>query len=159
MASLVDTSGDSTVLELGAGTGVVTEALLHRGIAPQRLVALERSAPLADLLRARFPDIRVICGDAADLRLLLRHGQRGQATSGPTQIVSSLPLRIFSPDKVHGILREIAGVTRPAGRWIQYTYALGQREVPVGFTRLRTAFVWRNFPPARIDVFQPSARA
>jgi phospholipid N-methyltransferase len=160
MAALVDPAEDSYVLELGAGTGVVTEALLEHGIPPQRLIVLERSTSLADLLRSRFPSTRVICGDAADLRLLLRHhqGPGPKPGSASIRIVSSLPLRVLPPDKVHAILREIAGVLRPGGSWIQYTYALGQREVPAGFVRQQTTLVWQNVPPARVDVFKTAPR-
>lgn len=158
IARLVDDPGDGTIVELGAGTGAVTEALLERGIPPRRLIALERSTSMADLLRARFPEVRVICGDAADLRLLLRHARGSETQAGPAQIVSSLPLRVLPADKVQAILREIAGVLRTGGHWIQYTYALRPREVHPGFRRRDSVLVWQNIPPARVDVFLPASR-
>lgn len=157
MARLVDPVDQGLVIELGAGTGVVTEALLERGIPPARLVTLERSSALADLLRSRFPGVRVVCGDAADLRLLLRHA-KATPLPKPVQVVSSLPLRSLPPDKVRGIVREIAHVIREGGHWIQYTYALGAREVPLGFKRHSFCRVWQNVPPARIDVYVPKGR-
>ncbi len=155
MAQLVAPSTDSLVVELGAGTGVVTQAILARGISPKRLVVLERSEPLVDLLRARFPGLQVICGDAADLGLLLRHGKFAPG-SAPSQVVSSLPLRSLPPDKVHAIIREIAMVVRNGGHWIQYTYALRARTVPTGFNHRESSLVWQNVPPARVDVFTPA---
>lgn len=158
MAQFVDPAAQDLVVELGAGTGVVTEALLERGVAPRRLVVLERSSALADLLRTRFPEVQVVCGDAADLRLLLRHAKIIPG-SAPAQVVSSLPLRSLPPEKVHAILREIATVLRGGGHWIQYTYALRRREVPVGFARRESSRVWQNVPPARIDVYRPTGRS
>lgn len=158
MARLVEPADRGLVVELGAGTGVVTEALLERGVPPHHLIALERSAALADLLRSRFPGVRVICGDAADLRLLLRHAKAVPA-SAPVQVVSSLPLRSLPPDKVHAIIREIATVVKDGGHWIQYTYALRKREEPLGFVRREFTRVWQNVPPARIDVYAPAPRA
>src|SRR5271163_2108119 len=52
------------VVELGAGTGEVTKALLAAGIAPERLVLIERDPELAIFLRRRFPGPRIIEGDA-----------------------------------------------------------------------------------------------
>lgn len=159
MASEVVFHAGDTVIELGAGTGVVTEALLARGIPPRQLIAIERSPALADLLRERFPEVRIVCGDAADLRRHLRRagGAHANSTRGnpaPTvQVVSSLPLRSLPAPKVRTILREIATALRGGGRWIQYTYALTQRRVPSGFQALNSVVVWQNVPPARVDVF------
>lgn len=158
MAQWVDPEQPGPVIELGGGTGVITEALLQRGVHPQRLVTLERSEALADLLRSRFPDIHVICGDAADLRLLLPRSA-APTPAAPARIVSSLPLKSLPPDKVLAILRQIASVLRNGGDWIQYTYALRRGEVPTGFVRRETAFVWANVPPARIDVFTARPRS
>src|ERR1700760_2360757 len=63
VASSVD-SFDSTVLEVGAGTGSITEALLERGLRPERLFIIERDPLLVAYLRHRFPGVRVRCGDA-----------------------------------------------------------------------------------------------
>lgn len=151
MAHRVDLSDDDAIVELGAGTGVVTQALRRRLPSPQRLVAIERAPNLADLLRSRFPDIRVICGDAAKLRQLIR---RAVPNAHRLHVVSSLPLRSLPADQVRIILREISGVLQSGGSWVQYTYALADRRVPDGFVRVASSFVWRNVPPARIDVFK-----
>lgn len=144
-------AGGLTV-DLGAGTGVVTAALLDRGVPPGQLVAVERAPALSEILRTRFPGIRVVCGDAAELRRLLRRQLR-EAPDGPVQIVSSLPLRTLPEPVVRSILREIAALLGTEGVWVQYTYALAHRRVPPGFRRRESSFVWKNVPPARIDVF------
>lgn len=150
MAGAARPEPDSVVVELGAGTGVVTKALLAYGVNASQLLAVERSEALSDLLREQFPGIRIVCGDAADLRNMVR---RTFGRPSAVHVVSSLPLRSLPPDKVRRILREIAGVLRRGGRWVQYTYALGRRQVPRGFARAASSFVWQNIPPARIDVF------
>lgn len=152
MARLVDPHQEGLVIELGAGTGVVTEALILRGIPFQRLIAIERSTALAGHLRARFPGLRVVCGDAANLRQLLRKCGSNLG-SGAHQIVSSLPLRSIPASKVRDILGEIAVLVRGGGHWIQYTYALAHRQPPDGFVRQNSILVWKNVPPARVDVF------
>jgi len=52
------------VVELGGGTGAITEALLERGIHPERLLVLERNPELYALLLARFPEVEIVRGDA-----------------------------------------------------------------------------------------------
>jgi len=46
------------------------------------------------------------------------------------------------------------------GKLVQYTYNLGKTpHLLVRFSkRCRTAVVWANFPPARVDVFQKNGK-
>jgi len=55
MARLVPADSQDLVVELGGGTGVITQALLEAGIAPARLIVVERDEALHDLLVKRFP--------------------------------------------------------------------------------------------------------
>jgi phosphatidylethanolamine/phosphatidyl-N-methylethanolamine N-methyltransferase len=56
--------GARKVIELGGGTGVFTEALLERGIAPENLLVFELNESLHQHLMQRFPQTRVVCADA-----------------------------------------------------------------------------------------------
>ena len=58
---------DGPVIELGAGTGVFTRALLARGVREQDLLLVEDNPELAAMLRLRFPAARVVVADAARL--------------------------------------------------------------------------------------------
>ena len=60
MASYVDPSVPGPVIELGPGTGPVTEALVEQGIEPSRLVLVEFNPDFCRLLRTRYPDATVI---------------------------------------------------------------------------------------------------
>ncbi|HWY31677.1 MAG TPA: rRNA adenine N-6-methyltransferase family protein, partial [Candidatus Acidoferrum sp.] len=71
MARWLPRDPESYVLELGPGTGAVTDALLKRGLRQDRLVAIERNPTLAKLLRKRFPRAQIIDGDAWELDVLL----------------------------------------------------------------------------------------
>ncbi len=88
MASYVDPQQDGPVIELGPGTGPVTEALIRRGIAPERLILVEFNPDFCRLLARRFPGVTVIRGDAYDIRATLDSvlAEPGAAT------ISSLPL-------------------------------------------------------------------
>ncbi|MGA2788334.1 MAG: rRNA adenine N-6-methyltransferase family protein, partial [Verrucomicrobiota bacterium] len=71
MARWLPFDPESYVLELGPGTGAVTQALIERGLREDRLVAIENNPKLARLLHRRFPRARIITGDAWQLDELL----------------------------------------------------------------------------------------
>ena len=149
MARQVPLSGAGIIVELGAGTGVVTEALLERGIAPGRLIVVERAAALAAYLRRRFPQVTVIQGDARHLGRLL-----GKHNPEVTAVVSSLPLRSLPDGVVRTIMAELNAVLKHGGRLIQFTYDLRPMAgVFYRFERIVSKIVWSNVPPARVDVF------
>lgn len=64
MADLLEVSGYDEVVELGAGTGNLSEEILLRG--PKKLILVERDARLVEVLRSRFRgrgNVEVIRGD------------------------------------------------------------------------------------------------
>ena len=151
MARQVDTAGEDIVLELGAGTGAVTRAIQEGGVKPRNLLIVERDPTLCRLLSKRFPEVRVLHGDATNLcELLAMHGiERVEA------VASSLPLLVM-PDRVQrSILRQSFRLMGKHGVFLQYTY--GHR-APIDDVRLRqlglvarfSGRVWRNLPPATI---------
>ena len=71
MARYVDPQSKGPVIELGPGTGPVTEALVERGIDPARLMLVEFNPDFCRLLRTRYPAATVVQGDAYRLRRLL----------------------------------------------------------------------------------------
>ncbi|MFN0068385.1 MAG: class I SAM-dependent methyltransferase [Limisphaerales bacterium] len=156
MVEFVEPQDDALVIELGGGTGAVTEALLERGVEPRRLMVVEQAPNLARLLRDRFPAAHVVGGDAAQLRAHLRRW-RPRSAVRVSHIISSLPLRSLSPVAASAILAEIGGVlAEHRGLFLQYTYALASvRHVPPGLRRRASGVVWWNIPPARVDVFSP----
>lgn len=151
MAAQVPLDRDGWVVELGGGTGVVTAALLKHGVPPWKLVVVERSPTLANHLRQRFPQLRIIQGDAAQLGQLL-----GSPHSPLASIVSSLPLRSLNPATTRAIGHQFEALLQPGGLLIQFTYDLrGTRtRLLPRFRRLSSRIVWSNLPPARVDVFE-----
>jgi phosphatidylethanolamine/phosphatidyl-N-methylethanolamine N-methyltransferase len=154
MARWLPADPEAYVLELGPGTGAVTQAMLARGLREDRLIAIEMSARLASLLRERFPRAQIITGDACQLDKLLRRHMREVESVGA--IISSLPLRVFSPEAAKNLASKIRAVLHPEGRWVQYSYYLGngRRDATARFELLNTKFVWLNLPPARVSVYR-----
>ena len=63
------------ILELGAGSGSFTRALLAKGIPEEELVLVEQSRVFANYLEKSFPMAKVICGDATNVvEILSKYG-------------------------------------------------------------------------------------
>src|ERR1700739_4700563 len=71
MAQYVDRDSTAPVVELGPGTGAITSALIQRGIDQKRLVLVEYNPGFCALLRDRYPQAKVVHGDAYRLRATL----------------------------------------------------------------------------------------
>ena len=160
MASFLPRSPKGYVVELGAGTGAITAALLKRGIRADRILPVERSEAMVKLLKRRFPSMNIELGDATELGALLKSWLPKDAPE-ISYVVSSLPLRSLPEKVVTGILREVHHILPEHGKLVQYTYDLRRtpHRLMSGFKRCRTAIVWANIPPARVDVFEKIATA
>jgi phosphatidylethanolamine/phosphatidyl-N-methylethanolamine N-methyltransferase len=110
-----DVGPGSRVLELGAGTGTVTEALLAKGVAPSNLYLVEREQQFVKILERRFPHCQVIAADALHLPF--------DTAASFDFIISGLPLLCFSPDKRYRALQSALRLLKPQGHLHQFTYA------------------------------------
>ena len=151
MAAQVDPASKGPLLELGPGTGVVTDALIARGIAPERITAIEYDPGFAALVASRFPGIRVMNGDAFSLDKTLGSSARGDFAA----IVSSLPLVNFPHAMRVSILRQVFERLAHGAPFVQFSYRLGPPVAPPeGVSVHRAAVVWLNLPPARVWVYR-----
>ena len=154
MASHVDPSETLPVIELGPGTGVVTKALLARGVDPKRIIAIEYSPEFCRLLRERFPGVTVVEGDAYDLDRTL-----GDRVDRVSAVISSLPLVARPlPDRIRLIEAGLARMA-PGKPFIQFSYLVkGPLEgVPGRFTAEASRWIWMNLPPARVWLYRRAA--
>ena len=118
MARYVDPQKAGPIIELGPGTGAITEALLERGIAPGRLFLVEFDPGFCKLLKRRFPGIHVIKGDAYNLTETLGNRLRRP----PAAIVSSLPLLLKPEVQRLALLADAFQCMTPDGCFVQFTY-------------------------------------
>jgi len=153
MARWLPADRDSYVLELGPGTGAVTQALLDHGLRQERLVAIERNPKLAHLLHERFPRAHIITGDAWQLDELLH--RRNHPIRHVGAVISSLPLLNFTPEQAEALADKIRTVLDPQGTWVQYSYRIHNRRTrgTSRFHLLASKIVWLNLPPARVNVY------
>jgi phosphatidylethanolamine/phosphatidyl-N-methylethanolamine N-methyltransferase len=147
--------GDGYVVELGGGTGPVTRAILESGTPAEHLVVLERDPTLHRLLCDRYPQVKIILGDALHLQALLKeHG-----IAKVKAVVSSLPLLSMKKAVQYGIGAQAFAVLEPGAPFIQFTYGLfsplPRRELGVqGRVKDR---VLQNLPPASVWLYRRPA--
>jgi phosphatidylethanolamine/phosphatidyl-N-methylethanolamine N-methyltransferase len=148
IAAQVDLTRPGLVVELGPGTGVVTAALLDRGAAPDRILAIEQDRSLAQFMRGRFPAVDVRRGDALALQKHLHPGQQVAA------VVSGLPLLNFPPAARASLIRRALALQEPGGCFIQLSYGWRPPVTPDCGVLLKGQAVWQNFPPAHIWTYR-----
>jgi phosphatidylethanolamine/phosphatidyl-N-methylethanolamine N-methyltransferase len=143
------------VIELGAGTGEVTKALLAAGIPPSRLALVERDPELAAFLRRHFRGPQIVEGDASRLPQLLA----GARIAKIATVVSGLPLLSLPSEVVTGIMHSVFDALPRGAALVQFTYgpappvpkALRENLHLVGAHGRR---IWRNVPPAVVWTFR-----
>jgi len=152
IAALVRRKEDEVVVELGAGTGVVSRALLQAGVPPEKLVVVEIVRDMAEHLRQVLPGVQVIQGDAFDLAHALpraMHGKVGTAICG-------IPLVMLPLDRQRAFVDAVESVA-PGKGFLLLTYCITS-PLPyrkLGLTARREAWTPLNLPPASVWRYQP----
>jgi phospholipid N-methyltransferase len=145
----IDWASVEVVVELGAGTGPITQVMVERARPETTLVVIERDPDFARLLRERYadrPNVKLVEGDVRDLKAILD----GLGIRQADHVVSGLPIPSFPRDLQHGVFRAVQAVLKPEGTYSQIT------ELPwvyLGlyrryFDEVRFGFEPRNLPPA-----------
>jgi phosphatidylethanolamine/phosphatidyl-N-methylethanolamine N-methyltransferase len=152
MAGYVDPNDTAPVIELGPGTGAITNGLIQRGVDPARLVLVEYNPSFCALLKERYPQATVVQGDAYSLRDTLRNALKVPVSA----IVSGLPL-VTKPMAVRlKLMREALALGLPNAPFIQFTYSVAP-PIPKSLPGVRTQAserIWLNLPPARVWVYR-----
>ena len=152
MAQYVDVDSKGPVIELGPGTGAITNALIEHGIDQKRLVLVEYDPGFCALLRDRYPHAKVVQGDAYRLRRLLENYINEPAAA----VVSGLPL-VTKPLRTRVRLISDAMTLLGAGApFVQFTYAM-LPPIPKELSGVRaesSELIWMNLPPARVWVYR-----
>jgi len=152
IAALATCGEDEVVVELGAGTGVISRALLDSGLPPERLVVVEIVRDMADHLRSALPGVNVIQGDAFELSKALparMHGKIGTAICG-------IPLVLLPLAQQRRFVEAVESVA-PGQGFLLYSYCITS-PLPyrkLGLTAKREAWTPLNIPPASVWRYQP----
>jgi len=153
IAALAHRAEDEVIVELGAGTGVVSRALLAAGVPPEKLVVVEIVRDMAEHLREALPGVNVIQGDAFDLANTLPerlHGKVGTAICG-------IPLVMLPTEQQRRFVAAVESVA-PGRGFLLYTYCITSPlpYATLGLTAKREAWTARNFPPASVWRYTPA---
>jgi phosphatidylethanolamine/phosphatidyl-N-methylethanolamine N-methyltransferase len=153
MARYVDPRVSGPIIELGPGTGPVTEALVARGVDPARLVLVEYNPMFCRLLRSRYPAATVVQGDAYGLKRTLGDVLAPHAAAA---VVSSLPI-VTKPLRARlRLVGEALNFLAAGAPFVQFTYAVGpplQRGLS-GVQAEASERIWLNLPPARVWIYR-----
>jgi len=146
-------AADEAVLELGAGTGVISRALLEGGVPPERLIAVEIVPEMADHLRRALPGVSVVEGDARRLPSLLPRHWHGRIGS----VVCGIPLVLLPVAEQRRFIAAIDAVA-PGRGFLHYSYCVTS-PLPWrkhALTARREAWTPLNFPPASVWRYVPA---
>jgi phosphatidylethanolamine/phosphatidyl-N-methylethanolamine N-methyltransferase len=145
------------VVELGAGTGNLTQAILDAGVLPRDLFLVEQNPDFVAILRRRFPDVGIAAIDAASVATRLP-----ELFGAVDYVVSGLPILWFKRSAKARILGSSFELLRAGGCFHQFTYAgrppvgrrllasLGLRASLLGISPI-------NIPPAFAYRFERAA--
>ena len=152
MAQYVDVDSKGPVIELGPGTGAITNALIEHGVDQKRLVLVEYNPGFCALLRDRYPQAKVVQGDAYALRDSL-----GEVLDAPASaVISGLPL-VTKPMLTRlKLIRDAFVALAPGAPFVQFTYSVAPpipKSLP-GVSTEASERIWMNLPPARVWVYR-----
>jgi phosphatidylethanolamine/phosphatidyl-N-methylethanolamine N-methyltransferase len=152
MAQYVNVDSMEPVVELGPGTGAITNALIEHGVDQKRLVLVEYNPGFCALLRDRYPQATVVQGDAYALRDSLWNVLSAPAAA----VVSGLPL-VTKPMLTRlKLIRDAFGALAPGAPFVQFTYSVAPpipKSLP-GVSTEASERIWMNLPPARVWVYR-----
>lgn len=139
-------------LEIGPGTGIVTERLIGSGIPPEKIVSIEYDEGFCRHLQKRFPRVNVLQGDALDLGTAL----------GPFRDVifsaamSGIPLLNLPKAKRAPYLESVLDRLVPGGIVTQLSYSLvpPQEAIAGRLAVDKSKWVAFNLPPGRAWIYR-----
>lgn len=152
IAALVSRGPDEVVLELGAGTGVISRALLAAGVPADRLVVVEIVPEMASHLRDILPGVKVICGDAFELPRALPGRMHGKVGT----VICGIPLVLLPLPQQRRFVAAVEAVA-PGRGFLLYTYCITS-PLPygkLGLSARREAWTPLNVPPASVWRYKP----
>lgn len=152
----IDFTRARTIVQLGAGTGCITRAILKRMRPDARLIVLELNEAFIEE-----------CREIRDRRMTMRHAC---ATTLPhvllemglthaDHVVSSLPLAIMDEALVEQILEVSQTALAPGGMFLQYQYSLKHHAaLQQRYDDVQLGFTLANIPPAFVYECTQGAR-
>lgn len=144
------------IVELGPGTGAVTEFILQKKNSKAKFIAIEVNQEMHDVFARKYPNVKVYNDCASKLPEII--SQKENVSKGADLIISGLPWATFSSSLQEEILDSIVETLADNGIFTTYGYIQGILLPAAGaFKKLldkhfstvkKTPVVWKNIPPA-----------
>lgn len=155
-AALIPNPAQAKVVEIGAGTGRLSRAILRAGVQPHNLVVVELNSRLCQFLHQCWRHAKnaphVVEGNAIHLKDIIPADFVGQTTT----VVSAIPFRYLTADIRGQIMNAAGSVLQPGGSMLHVTYHPAcPAPVELGWQSRRRAALWWNLPPAFVFEFTP----
>lgn len=133
---------EANILELGAGTGTITQAILERIKRQDQLTSVEIDPHLAAILRQNFPSTKILIEDIEET---LKRDAKYDI------IISGIPFVSMNKEKRNRVFKLIKEQLAPDGQFIAFQYSLyTKRELERIFDHVEIKFSLWNLPPAFI---------
>jgi phosphatidylethanolamine/phosphatidyl-N-methylethanolamine N-methyltransferase len=143
IAEAVDMERPGIVVELGPGTGAVTQALLDRGVTRERLITIECEPSFVRALRQNFPGVTVHAGNALEFEKFIPAG------ACVATVVSGIPLLNLPKEMRASFVRRALSL-KGNRRVIQLSYGWFPPVPAWPAVAVSRRVMWRNFPPALV---------
>ncbi len=143
-----------SVVELGPGTGVVTQQIIANMHENAHFFAIELNEAICDNFRKKLPEVKIYNDSAANLKTLLEH----EGLSHADCIVSGLPWASLPMAVQKEIMDAVVECLVPGGYFTTFAYLQGtllpaarkfRKQLDNHFSRVeKSSVIWRNLPPA-----------
>lgn len=154
ITSHINIESAEAVVELGPGTGVITDEILARLNPQAKFVAIELDSKMYEALRKNRPDLHIVNDSAVNLTKIMKDADIKHLNT----IVSGLPWAAFPESLQVGILDAIVDSLSEGGYFTTFAYLQGLA-LPAGqrFKKMLKNFfrevevsriIWNNIPPA-----------
>ncbi len=152
MAGHINLHSGLPVLELGPGTGAITDVLVKYGVPQKDLYAVEFAPKFCRQLRTRFRHANIVEGNAFDLQSALSEFPGIKFDC----VISGLPLLNFPADERQQFLQGALDFMEPGRPLVQFSYGVHppvkQEDTTIQVDRSR--WIARNIPPARVWTYR-----
>lgn len=144
----VDWSRPSTIVELGAGTGAITELILDLLRPHHRFVTVERDPAFCEVLHRRFPDLPLVQSDVCRIA----ESMAGQGIEKVDYVLSGLPTPNLSKQGMVRLWQWLRRSLSPDGLFVQITVAplLYRNFYRRLFESVSYKMTWMNLPPGGV---------
>ena len=154
MAEAAELAKRSTVVELGPGKGVITEAIVPRLAPDATFLTIEVNKNLTEYMNRHYPDVQTYHGVAQDLPKFLKESGKKNCDA----IISGIPWAVMPVKEQEALMKTLYDTLEPGGVFVAIAYLSGLH-APSGrtFRKLMkrhfkdvgtTRVVWTNLPPA-----------